>query len=133
VRDRTFATLVLAFFATAGLTVSLTGIVGLVLFLVGRRTKEVAIRMALGATPAAVRWLIVRDTLLATASGTAAGLIASFWLSRVLATLLFQVPAGDPATLAAAAGLLALATVLAALFPARRASRLQPTEALRVS
>jgi predicted permease len=132
VRDRSFATLVLGFFATAGVAVSATGIVALILFVVARRTKEVAIRVALGATPAAILWLVVRDTALASGFGVAIGLVAGYWLSRVLESMLYDVPAGDVTTMAIAAVVMSLAATVAALVPARRATGLQPSEALRV-
>jgi hypothetical protein len=132
VRDRSFATLVLGFFAAAGIVVSLTGIVAIVLFVVARRTKEVAIRVTLGATPGRVRALVVRDVLAATAAGLAVGVIASYWLSRSIEALLFNVPTGDVRTLAGAATVMITAAALAAALPARRATNLQPTDALRV-
>jgi putative ABC transport system permease protein len=131
VRDRSFATLVLVLFAAAAVVVSLSGIVAIVLFVVARRTKEVAIRVALGATPGVVRRLVVTEVLGATAAGLAVGLLACVWVSRSIEALLFKVPAGDPASMIAAASAMTMAATIAAVVPARRATKLQPAEALR--
>ena len=131
VRDRSFATLVLALFAAAGVGVCASGLIGLVSFVVARRTREIAIRTALGARPGEVSRLVMRQTLRAAIAGAAIGLAAGWWLSRSLETLLYGIDAGDPLTLAAGA-ILMLATVgLASWMPARRALRLSPTIALR--
>jgi putative ABC transport system permease protein len=131
VRDRTFATLVLTLFAVAAVVVTLAGLAGLVGFLVARRTREIAIRMAIGARPAHIRRLVARDTLTAACAGAVIGLLVGRWLSTWLESLVFGIEAGNwTTTLVAACAAVAL-MVLAALLPARRALRLQPTEALR--
>ncbi len=131
VRDRAFATLVLTIFATAGLAVSAAGIIGIVAFVVARRTREIAIRMAIGATAARVQRLVLRDAILATAAGIAIGLAAGRSLSHYLESLVYGIQAGDWTTMGAAAGLMLTLAVVAAVLPARRAIRVSPTIALR--
>ncbi len=132
VRDRTFATLVLTFFAVAAGAVTLAGLVGIVTFIVARRTREIAIRLAVGARPTHIRRLVVREALAAAAVGAAAGLLIGRWLSTWLESFVFGIEAGNWTTALAAALAAVTIMVLAALIPARRALRLQPTEALRV-
>ena len=107
------------------------GLYGLVAFAVVRRTREFGIRIALGATRAAVARLILRETLRIVAIGAAAGLALALVAGQALQSLLFQVSPRDPLTLGAAAAFLALIALLAAALPARRAMRLSPLAALR--
>lgn len=132
VRDRVFATLVVAIFATAGIGVCMAGIVGVVSFGVARRTREVAIRVCLGATPWAIRRLVLSEALTCAAAGAALGLTASFWSSRLLERFLFGVQPGDPATILSGAGVMLALVALAAAIPSQRAVRLPPSAALRV-
>jgi len=132
VRDRTFATLVLAIFATAGVVISLAGLVGIVTFLVARRTKELALRVALGAPRRHIVRLVVSEALLTAAVGGLAGLLIGRWLSRGLESLVFGIQAGDWRTALVGAVAAMLVMGLASLVPAWRALRLSPTEALRV-
>jgi predicted permease len=132
VRNRTFAMVVLTFFAVAAVVVTIAGLAGLVGFLVARRTREIAIRLALGARPAHIRRLVARDALGAACAGALTGLLLGRWLSTWLESLVFGIEAGNwTTTLVAACAAVAL-MVLPALVPAHRALRLQPTEALRV-
>jgi ABC-type antimicrobial peptide transport system permease subunit len=87
--------------------------------------------MALGGTPARILWLVVGQTLRTTAAGLAIGLAGSLLLTGLIARLLYGVGPRDPATLASAAGVLAAAGLLAGFLPARRATRVDPTAALR--
>jgi ABC-type antimicrobial peptide transport system permease subunit len=98
---------------------------------VSRRTSEIGIRIALGASRADVLWLIVRETVARVAIGLVAGLGMSGVAGRVLASQLFGVTAGDPASLAAAAAVLSAVAVLTSLLPAVRAVRISPVTALR--
>jgi putative ABC transport system permease protein len=131
VRDRTFATLVLGFFAVAGVGVCAAGLVGIVTFVVARRTREIAIRTAIGAEPRHVRRLVTRPALTAALTGIVVGVAAGRWLSAWLESLLYGVEAGDWQTLAVAAVVVLTIVVVASWLPARRALRLSPTVALR--
>jgi putative ABC transport system permease protein len=131
VKDRTFATLVLAIFSIACVGVTAAGIWAVVAFVAARRTREIAIRMALGAEPRHVRRLVVRAALLATTTGVVIGAIASRWMAAVLTSQLYGVSAGDPRALLAAVAILLVLSALAVLLPVRRAQRLEPTTALR--
>jgi predicted permease len=131
VADRSFATLVLAFFATAGVAVCAAGLVGIVSFVVARRTREIAIRAAIGAEPRHVRRLVMRQALTAAVTGAAAGLAAGWWLSSWLESLVFGIEPGDWPTLALGAVVMLAIVTLASWLPARRALRLSPTIALR--
>jgi predicted permease len=132
IRDRTFAALVFVLFGVAAGAVTIGGLAGIVGFIVARRTREIAIRIAIGAEPRHVRRLVVRQTLAAAAFGLAVGLLAGRWASVGLESLLYGIEAGSWTTPMAAAGLMLAITMAAALVPARRAARLEPMQALRV-
>jgi hypothetical protein len=132
VRDRTFATLVLSLFGFAGAAVTLAGLVGIVTFVVARRTRELAIRLAIGASTAHVRGLVAREAVAAALAGGFAGLVAGRWLSTWLEHLVYGIEAGNWTTTSAAGAAMLTLMIAAALIPARRAMRLQPTDALRV-
>jgi hypothetical protein len=132
VRDRTFAALVLGLFAIAGVGVTAAGIFAVVAFVAARRTREIAIRVALGARSADVQRLVVRDAVLATAAGGAVGLTASRWLGRAIESQLYGVTAEDWTTPLLAIAVLVGVTALAAWWPAKRALAVPPTAALRV-
>ncbi|HEX7252456.1 MAG TPA: ABC transporter permease [Thermoanaerobaculia bacterium] len=119
--------------ALAGLALLLAciGIFGLVSYTVAARTNEIGVRMALGSGRSAILWMMLAQILRLTGAGLAAGLVASFGLTRFLAALLYGVQPYDPATLAAAGAALATAAVLAAWIPARRATRVDPMVTLR--
>jgi ABC-type lipoprotein release transport system permease subunit len=131
VRDHTFATLILTLFGLAGVSVSVAGLVGIVAFIVARRSREIAIRVAVGAERSHVRRLVTGEALGAAATGTLAGLLVGRWLSAWLESLVYGVEAGNWTTPIATATVLLAVTALAALLPARRAFALEPTEALR--
>jgi putative ABC transport system permease protein len=131
VKDRSFATLVLAFFAFAAVGICTAGVVGIVAFVVTRRTRDVAICIALGARTRDILQMVVGEAVAASASGTVVGLLLGRWASKALEHLVYGVQVGDWATTAAAALLMLGLACLAALFPARRALRLSPTTALR--
>ena len=122
--------LVMLFGLVAALLASL-GIYGVVSYSVAQRTGELGIRMALGAVPAGLRWLMLRQCLVPVAAGLACGLAASAMTGRLLSSLLFGVRAVDPVTITAVAlGSSAIAAV-AGYIPARRATRVDPVVALR--
>jgi predicted permease len=128
--QRTAATLLLVLGAVAAGLAAL-GVYGVTAFAVTQRTQEFGLRSALGATPGAVAWLVLRKTLGLTGIGVAIGLVFSLGLSRVLGRFLVGVSPFDPLTYAAVPVLLAAAGALATLRPALRAARVDPVVALR--
>ena len=132
VKDRTFGALVLSIFAVAGVAVTATGIFGLVAFVAARRTREIAIRVALGAGAGDVSRLVIRDAVMASLAGAIAGLAAGRGLARGLESQLYGVSAGNVMVPAVAAALMLAITAIAAWVPARRALALDPARALRV-
>jgi putative ABC transport system permease protein len=126
-----FSATLLALFAATALLLAVLGIYGVMSFMVIQRTREIGIRMALGADRARVRGLIVREGLQLAAAGAGLGLIGAFAATRVLRSLLFDVKPGDPLTYIGIVILLAVAAAIASWIPARRASQVEPTEALR--
>lgn len=126
-----FSALLLALFATAALVLATTGIYGVISFAVAQRTREIGIRIALGADRGAVLRLVVNQGVGLAAVGLVLGGLAAFVTTRVLRSLLFDVSPTDPLTFGTVIALLAIAAVAASWLPARRAAGLQPTEALR--
>jgi ABC-type antimicrobial peptide transport system permease subunit len=120
-----------SFFAILAVALACTGIYGLLSYEVTRRTREIGIRMAIGAQRTHVLGLIVRNGLVLATAGVVVGTAASFATSLLLQSLLYQVHGGDPLTLAAVAALLAIVAVAACYIPARRATRVDPLVALR--
>jgi putative ABC transport system permease protein len=129
-RPRFTMSLLLVFAATA-LLLAAVGIYGVTAYAVSQRTRELGIRMALGADGRSVRALVLRDGLRLAAAGLGLGLIAALALTRLLRGLLFEVPPTDLATHAGVALLLLGVVLLACWVPARRAARLDPWRALR--
>ena len=123
--------LLLTIFASVALAMAAVGVFGVLSFTVTRRSREMGIRMALGADATAVRWLVVRDGMRQAAAGIAVGLIGAFWLTGFMSTLLFQVAPRDPITFAGAALILTAVSALACYLPARRATRVNPLVVLR--
>ncbi len=134
VRERLVATLS-GVFAGVALVLVCVGLYGLLAFSVTRRSPEIGIRVALGATPPAVRWMIARQALGVVLAGLALGVPAAWISARLLSAqldgLVFQLTPTDPATLAAAALVLVLVATYAGLLPAHRATRIDPATALR--
>jgi predicted permease len=128
--DRLIATLSTAFGALATI-LAVIGLYGVMAYTVARRTREIGVRMALGAVPGDVVWLVMREVLLLVGTGLVLGLMASWGLNRFVSSQLFGVTGGDPATIAAACVVLALVAALAGYIPARRATRVSPVLALR--
>jgi putative ABC transport system permease protein len=126
-----FLTTLLFAFAVVGLTLSIVGVYGMLAQLARNRTREMGIRLALGAPRSGVRWLVVRHGLAITATGLAIGAVVSLVSTRAMTALLFETPPNDPLTLAAVALLLTLTSVVASWVPARRASLADPAAALR--
>ncbi|MGH7577547.1 MAG: ABC transporter permease [Longimicrobiales bacterium] len=128
--DRFFLRL-LGTFATLALVLTAVGIYGVVSYAVGQRTHEIGLRMALGARRGGVVGIVIGQGMVNVAFGLAAGLVAAYALSQLLAEFLFEVSETDPATFAGVTLLLAAVAGLACYVPARRASRVDPMIALR--
>jgi predicted permease len=128
--ERLIAMLSAGFGALATLLASI-GLYGLMAFVVARRTKEIGVRMALGAQPGNVLWLVMREVLILFAIGLAIGVPAAFAVGRYVAAQLYGVQASDPWVAGIALILLAVVAALAGLIPAKRASRIDPLLALR--
>ena len=129
-RPRFLASLV-AVFAAIGLVLAAVGVYGVLSLLVAQQTREIGVRMALGARPRDIAWRIQGYAGSWTGIGVAAGLILSSVLTRLVRGLLFDVSPADPSSLTSAAGVLAILAALAAWVPARRAARVDPVVALR--
>ena len=114
-----------------GLTLATVGVYGVVSFAAAQRTREIGIRMALGAARRDILTVIVRQGLQLTLIGMATGLVAAFGLSRLLRSLLFGVKPGDPETFIAVSLLLVTVALLASFIPAHRATKVDPMVALR--
>ncbi len=124
-------TLLLSAFAALALAVTVIGLAGVVAFGIARRTREIGIRMALGADRGSILAAVLREGLAAVGAGVVVGAAGAHFLAQVLARLLFGVPPTDPITYVAVAVLLVAVAALACLLPARRATDLQPSLALR--
>jgi putative ABC transport system permease protein len=127
---RTF-TLYLTLFAGVGLALAAVGLYGILTFAATRRTRELGIRMAMGAAPHMVRNILLSEGMKLTFIGLGCGLIGSFCVTRFLQSQLFDVSPQDPATLAIMSIFLLLVAAMACIIPARRASKIDPMEALR--
>ncbi|HKB55517.1 MAG TPA: FtsX-like permease family protein, partial [Ramlibacter sp.] len=128
---RRFAMLLLGIFAGLALLLASIGIYGVISYAVGQRTREIGIRMALGAQRGDVLRIVLGQGAKLTAIGVAVGVIAALALSRLLQTVLWGVRPTDPLTYAAVSALLAAVALLACFVPVRRAVRVDPTVALR--
>jgi putative ABC transport system permease protein len=126
-----FTMVMLATAAGVALILGLVGIYGVISYVVSQRTREIGVRMALGASAPVVRGMVVRQGAALAVVGVVLGLIASAWLSRVMGSLLFGVSAKDPITYGGVATALVLVAVLASWLPARRAAGVDPAIALR--
>jgi ABC-type antimicrobial peptide transport system permease subunit len=131
VTERLLAVLSMAFAALA-LLLACVGLYGVMANGVARRTREIGIRMALGADRAAVLRAIARETAIVVVPGIMLGILASSYLSGAVEVFLFDVTARDPLTLGLATGILVVTCAVAAYLPARRATRIEPAVALRV-
>jgi putative ABC transport system permease protein len=130
VQGREFALILIGAFAAIALTLSVVGIYGVTAYSVAQRTREIGIRMALGAQRREVFGLLLRQGMLLVVCGVIAGVIASVALTRFLATMLFDVQPTDPLTFAGVVLLLVAVSAVACFLPARRAMRVDPIIAL---
>jgi ABC-type antimicrobial peptide transport system permease subunit len=117
--------------AVVALAIACVGLYGTMAYGVARRTREIGIRIALGARRSAVVWMVLRDVCVLAAAGVAIGIPAASGASRFIASFLFAVTPNDPRAIAFAAATLFASAVAAGYGPARRASRIDPTNALR--
>ena len=126
-----FTLVMLAIAGTMALVLGVIGIYGVVAYTVSQRSRELGIRMALGARPAVVQRMFLRYGVVLTGVGISIGLTAAAGLSRLMSSLLFGVTALDPATFALTAAVLFVVTMAACYIPARRAASIDPIETLR--
>ena len=129
--DTSFALVMLAIAAVVSLLLGLVGIYGVIAYITAQRTREIGIRMALGAQPGQVTSLFLRHGLRLAGAGIAAGVVGAAALTRLMGSLLFGVSATDPLTYAVVSAILGSVAVVAGYLPSRRAARLNPVEALR--
>jgi putative ABC transport system permease protein len=128
--ERLLATLS-SFFAVLAAALVAIGLYGVLGYTVTRRTSEIGVRLALGATASEILWMILRQAVVLTTFGVIVGLAAGAECSRLFSALLFETKTSDPVIIAAAAGFLLLLGMAVGFFPARRASRVDPMVALR--
>jgi len=120
-----------AFFGGVALLLAAIGLYGVMSYSISLRTSEIGIRMALGASQGGVIWMVLRETLWMVAAGVVIGLLCALASGRLIGSRLFGLTAADPATLALSISVILLAAILAGFLPARRASRIDPMNALR--
>jgi putative ABC transport system permease protein len=132
IAERRFTLLLLGAFAAVAGALAAIGLYGVLTYVVSQRTREIGVRLAMGAAPRDVALLFLREGAVLTAVGLLAGLGAAAAATRALAAMLFGVSSGDPATFAAVAAALATTAIAASYVPARRAARVDPIVALQV-
>ena len=120
-----------SFFGVLALLLAAIGLYGVMAYSVARRTKEIGIRMALGAQPARVRWMVMRETLRMVLIGVLIGVPTALAATRLISSLLYGLAPGNPATVSLAISLLIVTATLAGYLPARRASQVDPMIALK--
>jgi ABC-type antimicrobial peptide transport system permease subunit len=128
---RTYSWLI-AVFAALALLLVISGLYGVISYTVGRRRREIAIRIALGACQRSIFSSVLREALAMAAAGMTIGIAAGWWSSRLFESLLFGVRPNDPAAYLSAAAIVMAVTLAASLLPAIRAARTEPTAALRL-
>jgi predicted permease len=128
--DRFISVLSSAFACLATLLAAI-GLYGVLAYTVTQRTREIGLRIALGAAPSRVRGMILRQVAMMAIIGSTIGLVAAVWLGRLAESMLYQLKGWDPSVLVAAGAALALVALGAGFFPAYRASRIDPMRALR--
>jgi ABC-type antimicrobial peptide transport system permease subunit len=128
---RRFSMLLLSLFAGLALALGTIGTYGVMAYQVSQGTREIGIRLALGATPRRVLGFVLRQGMALAVSGVAVGLAGALALTRTMRSLLFGIEATDPLTFLAVPGLLLMAALCASYFPARRAAAIDPVVSLR--
>ena len=131
VSDRRFTVQILGAFSIAALLLAAAGIYGVLAYITARRTREIAIRLTLGATRRSVLWNVLRHGTLLITVGLGIGLVASFFIQKLIQSQLFGVSATDPVTFLLGAIVLTVVGIVACLIPAWRASRIDPMSTLR--
>jgi predicted permease len=126
-----FQTLLLGAFGALGFVLAIVGIYGVISYNISQRTREIGVRIALGAQPEHVLRMVIREGMVLTATGMVAGIAAALALGRVLQSLLFEIKPTDPTTFVGVSVVLALVALLACYIPARRAMKVDPMIALR--
>ena len=126
-----FLTLLLGLFSGVALVIATVGIYGVISYAVARRSKEFGLRMALGAQPANVLGLVMKQGAVLTVIGVVVGVVAALALTRLMATLLFGVQPTDPATFLSVSAILGVVALAASYIPALRATKVDPMKALR--
>jgi putative ABC transport system permease protein len=129
--DRRLLMVLLTIFAGLAVVLASIGLYGVMAYMVGQRTGEFGIRMALGAGPGAMQRMVVLQGLKLAAAGILLGSLAALGLTRLLQTFLFEVQPSDPRIYAAISALICIVAVCACWIPARRAARIDPLAALR--
>jgi predicted permease len=128
-----FTMLLLILLGGTGLILAIVGVYGVIGYFVSQRTRELGIRMALGADAGSVKWLVVKQGIALGLAGVLFGSIASYLASRFLASMLYGVTAHDAVTFGSVAALLLVVAICASYLPARRATRIDPLDAVRAS
>jgi putative ABC transport system permease protein len=123
--------LLFGLFAAVALVLAAVGIYGVMNYSVSRRTREIGIRISLGASQAAVLRMVVRQGMTQALAGTAAGVVGALLLAKLMTGMLYGVRPNDPVTFGGVLMVLGLVALLASCVPARKATRIQPTAALR--
>jgi ABC-type antimicrobial peptide transport system permease subunit len=126
-----FGTVLFGSFAAVALLLAAIGIYGVMSFAVAQRTHEIGLRIALGASPAQVLRLVLREGILLALGGLLLGLGGAYFVGRLMKSLLYQVNAMDPAAVSGVTAVLLLSALLACYIPARRATQVDPIVALR--
>jgi ABC-type antimicrobial peptide transport system permease subunit len=129
--DRRLASQLLQLFAGSALLLCIVGLYGILAYVVTQRTRELGVRLALGAQKRQLIWLVMRRAVVILISGSAIGMAISFAATRIISNLMYGVQAYDAITLTGATSLLALTGLLASYIPARRAASVDPMQALR--